>query len=89
VLEKPVAQFVGRISYSFYLYNVLVFTVVCGYLKQWPLVASHPVEAGLLASVPVIAITILFAYFSTRFVEVPGIELGRAISSMPTTVRQS
>ena len=54
VLEKPIAQFLGRISYSFYLYNVLVFTVVCGYLKQWPLVTSHPVEAGLLASVPVI-----------------------------------
>jgi peptidoglycan/LPS O-acetylase OafA/YrhL len=89
VLEKPVAQFLGRISYSFYLYNFLVFTVVCGSLKQWPLVASHPVEAGLLASVPVIAITILFAYFSTRFVEVPGIEFGRAISSMPTIVRQT
>ncbi len=89
VLEKPVPQFLGRISYSFYLYNFLTFNVVCNYLKQWPIVASHPVEAGLLASVPVIAITILFAYFSTRFVEVPGIEFGRAISSMPITVRQT
>jgi peptidoglycan/LPS O-acetylase OafA/YrhL len=87
VLEKPASQFLGRISYSFYLYNPLAFSIVCGYLKQWPLVASHPVEAGLLASIPVIAITTLFAYFSTRFVEVPGIEFGRALSSMPATVR--
>jgi peptidoglycan/LPS O-acetylase OafA/YrhL len=90
VLEKPALQFMGRISYSFYLYNFLVFIVICSYLKQWPLVASHPIEAGLLASIPVIAITILFAYFSTRFVEVPGIEFGRAISSSrPGAVRQT
>lgn len=89
VLERPIAQFLGRISYSFYLYNFLVFTVVCSYLKQWPLVTSHPVEAGLLASIPVITITILIAYFSTRFVEVPGIDFGRTISSMPITVRQT
>ena len=89
VLGKPVAQFLGRISYSFYLYNFLVFNVICNSLKQWPLLASHPVEAGLLASIPVIAITILFAYFSTRFVEIPGIAFGRALSSMPATVRQT
>jgi peptidoglycan/LPS O-acetylase OafA/YrhL len=82
VLDNPVSQFLGRISYSFYLYNFLVFSVACSYLKQWPIATSHPVEAGLLASVPVIAITIPFAYFSTRFVEQPGIEFGTAILSM-------
>jgi peptidoglycan/LPS O-acetylase OafA/YrhL len=82
VLERPALQFLGRISYSFYLYNFLTFIIACSYLKQWPIATSHPVEAGLLASVPVIAITIPFAYFSMRFVEHPGIEFGRAMSSM-------
>lgn len=88
-LEKPASQFLGRISYSFYLYNALVLLIVCSYLKQWPIVVSHPVEYGLLVSPPVIAITILIAHFSTRFVEVPGIALGRAILSKPATVDQT
>lgn len=82
-LERPVPQFFGRISYSFYLYNVLVFGVVCGYVKQWPLVTTHPIEAGLLASIPVICITMAFGYLSMRFVETPGIRFGRAISRRP------
>lgn len=81
LLEKSASQFLGRISYSFYLYNPLVLILVLPLAKKWPLAASHPVELGLLVSMPVIAITTLIAYISTRFIELPGIAMGRAVWS--------
>ncbi len=77
-LEWPISQFLGRISYSFYLFNVLFLEVICHFLRGQPWVAGRPLEVGLLASVVVIALTLPVAYLSARFVEEPAIRAGRA-----------
>ncbi|MFZ5735042.1 MAG: acyltransferase family protein [Pseudomonadota bacterium] len=78
-LERPVSQFLGRISYSFYLFNVMFLEIVCHHLRGQPWAAARPLEAGLLASVAVIALTLPVAYLSARYIEEPAIRAGRAL----------
>jgi peptidoglycan/LPS O-acetylase OafA/YrhL len=80
-LSASWSQFLGRISYSFYLYNFVVFVNLCAYVKSFTWVANHPIEAGLLASVVTVMATIPLAYLSMRYVEMPGIALGRQLTS--------
>lgn len=80
-LDAPIFQFFGRISYSFYLYNCMVFILIAGWVRASGFVGEHPIEVGLLTSVAIVAVTIPFAYFSTRFVESPGIAAGRMLTN--------
>ena len=79
LLQRPFAQFMGRISYSFYLYHALCVTLVCHYvLGQTSIGASnHPLEAALLASIVVVGLTIPVAYLSKGLFEDPFIRLGK------------
>lgn len=79
-LVSPIAQFLGRISYSFYLFNFVVFVHFCSFAKRIEWVTMHPLEAGLIASVLTIAATIPLAYLSMRLVEMPGIAAGRYLT---------
>ncbi|HKE92897.1 MAG TPA: acyltransferase [Povalibacter sp.] len=47
-LSGPVFQFLGRISYSFYLWHTLVMATVKRYVVP-PIVAEHGVAAGVIA----------------------------------------
>lgn len=71
-LTAPPLAFVGAVSYSWYLYHASI-----GY----PLMdALHGSSAGLPAMVAVVAaalITLTLAWISYRWIERPGIELGR------------
>jgi peptidoglycan/LPS O-acetylase OafA/YrhL len=84
-LQNKVSVFLGRISYSFYLWNVLFLEIVCEVLRGQPWAVERPLEAGLLGSVVVIALTIPLAYLSMKYLEEPSIRLGgwcaRAITS--------
>jgi peptidoglycan/LPS O-acetylase OafA/YrhL len=81
-LDFRIVQFYGRISYSFYLLHPLSFLVV-----GWPAVALKlyfpaapaTVVAGLTFIASVLLVTPL-AYLSWRYIELPGIALGRAIA---------
>jgi peptidoglycan/LPS O-acetylase OafA/YrhL len=81
-LDFRIVQFYGRISYSFYLLHPLSFLMV-----GWPAVALKlyfpatpaTVVAGVTFVVSVLLVTPL-AYLSWRYIELPGIALGRAIS---------
>jgi peptidoglycan/LPS O-acetylase OafA/YrhL len=70
-LERPFSRFLGRISFSFYLYNPLLLAVLSIYSVGWSFSKTNPIELGLLVSVPIIAATIPLAYLSTRFIEEP------------------
>lgn len=70
-LERPFSRFLGRISFSFYLYNPLLLAILSIYSVGWPFSKTNPIELGLLVSVPIIAATIPLAYLSTRFIEEP------------------
>lgn len=82
MLDAPAVRFLGRVSYSFYLLHPLTLTVT---LHQ-PAFFGGIVNAG----VPAVALLLVLwvgstlailplAYVSYRFVELPGIALGRRL----------
>ncbi len=79
LLQSRFAQFLGRISYSFYLYHALCVILVCHYVLGQASIsaATHPLEAGLLASLVVVGLTIPVAYLSKGLFEDPFIRLGK------------
>jgi peptidoglycan/LPS O-acetylase OafA/YrhL len=79
-LSRPVSVFLGRISYSFYLFNVVFMEIILHRLRDVPVAVSHPVEFGLAAAIVVIVLTIPVAYWSMRFIEKPSIWLGRRLT---------
>ena len=87
-LNQPISQFLGRISYSFYLFNVLFLEIIVHLLRELvPFASSHPLEVGLLASICVIALSIPAAYLSTRYVEEPLVRVGRAVAAKTIEVQ--
>jgi peptidoglycan/LPS O-acetylase OafA/YrhL len=79
MLEAPVSRFLGRISYSFYLWNVPVFTIML-FLVGLQHAKAHPLEIGLAIGAAATLVTIPFAYASERWLEQPCIALGRALT---------
>ena len=81
-LERRTWRFLGRISYSYYL---LHFLVLWALLRQVPdAVASaitdrHPLLGFLLVWTAVIVVTVPLALLSYRWVEMPGVALGRRL----------
>lgn len=76
VLQTKTALFLGYISYSFYLWNVLILEIVKSALHGRPFVLQHPLEVGLCASVIIVSLSIPIAMLSVRFLENPFIEMG-------------
>jgi len=80
-LSGPVSAYLGKISYSFYLWNVLFLNVVFAlrayFPASWP---AHPVEAGVITAILIIAATIPVADVSSRFIEAPGNRVGHLLS---------
>jgi peptidoglycan/LPS O-acetylase OafA/YrhL len=81
LLLLPISQFLGRISYSFYLYNFVVLVYIFEAAKQFGWLKSYPIEAGLFASLLTVSLTLPLAYVSQRWVEMPGIRLGQVLST--------
>jgi peptidoglycan/LPS O-acetylase OafA/YrhL len=80
-LRRPVSQFLGRISYSFYLLNVIALYSVWAVIEAWVATpARHAVAWGLLSAVVSVLLTIPAAASSERFIEQPGIALGRILA---------
>lgn len=79
-LRLPLSQFLGRISYSFYLLNVLFLEIICSYLRAQPWAVSHPLETGLCAALIIVALTIPTSYFSWLVIEKPANRIGHLVS---------
>jgi peptidoglycan/LPS O-acetylase OafA/YrhL len=75
-LRLPASLFLGRVSYSFYLFNVIFLSIVGHFLAPMSLAKDNPIGVGLLASVVVILFTLPIAHLSVRYIEMPGIRLG-------------
>lgn len=83
-LERPVSSYLGKISYSFYLMNVIFLELVCQLLRLYPLATTHYLEFGLLAGLFIVGVTIPFAHFSEKYVERPSVKLGHLLKHMPS-----
>jgi peptidoglycan/LPS O-acetylase OafA/YrhL len=70
-LGRQASVYVGRISYSFYLFNVPILGWLTFELQKTPLALSHPLEIGIAASVMVVAATLVVAHLSTNLIELP------------------
>lgn len=80
-LDRPFSRFMGKISFSFYLFSVPVMLLIgTGLTTDFPWTATHPLEAGLYLSVVVILATIPIAALSYSWVEKPGIRLGALLT---------
>jgi peptidoglycan/LPS O-acetylase OafA/YrhL len=77
-LERPVSLFLGRISYSFYLLNVIALYTVWAVIEAWvPSPTHHPLGWGLVSAVASVLLTLPAASISERYIEQPGIAVGR------------
>lgn len=77
-LQLRPSLFLGRISYSFYLFNVAFLEIICASLRPYPSLVAHPLEVGAAASIVVVLATLPIAYASLIWIERPFIRLGRA-----------
>jgi peptidoglycan/LPS O-acetylase OafA/YrhL len=84
VLDHPVVRWNGRLSYSFYLWHLMILTVLTHalYSRASPaFMQGHevPIAVGLFTASVAVALGI--AQLSYRFVEKPGIALGHRIET--------
>ena len=73
--ERGVSQYLGRLSYSLYLFNVAFLILVEHLTRGLSVIRSHPLEWGLLLAVPIIAAGIATAHVAEYGLERPSIAL--------------
>jgi peptidoglycan/LPS O-acetylase OafA/YrhL len=86
LLQSPVSQYLGRISFSLYLWNVPIFTVLLGLFDPATL-RAEPLLYGLGVGVAALAATIPIADVSERWLERGCIRLGRALTGSAPALR--
>ena len=80
-LARPASVFLGRLSYSFYLFNALFIGILNSVARNVPAWHLHPILIGLVLGTLISALTIPIAWFSERFLERPFIRLGRRLTT--------
>ena len=79
-LSARAMVFLGRISYSFYLLNVIALYLMWAVIETWVAEPGyHAVLWGLLSATASVALTIPAAAISERLVERPGIRIGHLL----------
>jgi peptidoglycan/LPS O-acetylase OafA/YrhL len=78
--DLGVSQYLGRLSYSLYLFNVVYLILVEHWTRDMAIARSHPLEFGLLLAVPTVAAAILTAHLTEIGIERPSIALGRRLT---------
>lgn len=86
LLERPALQKLGEISYSVYLVHILVLYAVFRALTKWD---THLFGWKFLAlALPAtLALTLLLSLVTHRFIEKPGMALGRKLAARIGPVR--
>jgi peptidoglycan/LPS O-acetylase OafA/YrhL len=87
-LTRPVSRFLGRISYGFYLLNVVALYLCWAAIDSWVTApAQHPVFWGLVSAVLSVPLTLPMAFLSERFIERPCITAGHALTRFQGTAQ--
>ena len=79
LLTNPIVQYLGRISYSLYLSHIVVIIMIQYALLMWAPHLSKIVHFGVLLA-GTTAVTIAVSAVLYRYLEVPGMEAGRALA---------
>jgi len=78
--DRSLSQYLGRLSYSIYLFNVIYLIIVEHWTQGLEITRRHPLESGLLLAVPTVAAAILTAHFAEIALERPSIAFGRRLT---------
>jgi peptidoglycan/LPS O-acetylase OafA/YrhL len=81
-LCRPGLVWLGDISYSLYLLHMPILGLVAGIAAEWlhiPLFQNGGIAAAFALTACVIALTLPAAALSYRYIELPGIRLGKTI----------
>ncbi len=85
LLDGSAMRFLGRTSYSFYLYHPIFLTlgvpVVMWLLSSTSLPARYPLPVGFLFILATVPATLLAGQLSYQWVERPAVRLGRKVES--------
>ncbi|MGP9812087.1 acyltransferase family protein [Rhodopseudomonas sp. NSM] len=86
VLDHPIAHWLGKLSFSYYLFHFLTITPLWNHPEflAWTidgLGLPRPLVALLVFAVSTMA-ALALAYVCYRFVELPGVRLGRAVRAL-------
>jgi len=82
LFTNPIAQYLGRISFSIYLAHWLVIILVQAALVRWLPNLSRPIHFWVLLLIALPA-TIAIAALAYRYIESPGMEIGKKLSPRP------
>jgi peptidoglycan/LPS O-acetylase OafA/YrhL len=80
LFDRGVSQYLGRMSYSLYLFNIIYLILVDHWTHGLGVTRSHPLEWGLLLAVPILAAAIATAHLAEIGLERPSIALGRRLT---------
>lgn len=87
LLNNRFMQFVGTISFSIYLVHFFVLDMVHHFLSSILLQSFAPSNALLIMFLITASFSIMASYITYRFIEVPGIKLGRLLIKLLTQDR--
>jgi peptidoglycan/LPS O-acetylase OafA/YrhL len=82
LLESGPIQALGRVSFSFYLFNVPVLYAIWAWSDRQPWIARYALESGLAVAVVSFGPTFILAWMSERWIERPAVIAGRFIGSL-------
>lgn len=81
-LKSPASQYLGLISFSFYLLHSIPLELVnCGLWTLWPGYSRHYLLGGLVSGALVVLLTIPAAHVMYYCVELPSIRVGKTVAS--------
>jgi peptidoglycan/LPS O-acetylase OafA/YrhL len=80
ILDLPLSQYLGRLSYSIYLFNVIYIILVEHWTQGVAVTTRHPLEFGLLLAVPTVAAAILTAHWAEVALERPCVALAQRLT---------
>ncbi len=79
-LRLKAFRFLGRVSYSFYLLHLPTLFLLSYFVQLHPALVPHNAYSAVLFAAISILLALPIAALSYKFIEVPGIDLGRKIA---------
>jgi peptidoglycan/LPS O-acetylase OafA/YrhL len=79
-LDRRLSQYLGRLSYSLYLFNIIYLIAVEHWTQGLAITAKYPLESGIVLALPTVGAAILTAHFTEIFLERPSIAFGRRLT---------
>ncbi len=85
-LESRPSVYFGKISYSFYLNNVIFLYIFHPIFLTYFSAKEHPLEFGLLTTVICTILAVILSHITEKYVEQPSIQLGKKITNLLSSI---